>query len=362
MSRILIWGLTENYGGVEKYIIDRLPIFLKKYDEIFIGVSIGSNLQYKSYLDHKNIHINYFPHLSRPSIYFSSIINFIKNQNINTVYCNIGFSNGLLYKAVKSSGAELIVHAHNTRIDVNSIKKRVLLNIYHYISRALFNNIIDRRYACSREAGEWLFADDNFKVKKNAIDLSKFTYNLEDRIAIRKSLGISLDTFVLGHVGRFSYQKNQEFLVDLFKIFQEMYPESKLLFVGDGETKSNIRNQCRLLGIEEKVLFLGFRNDVSKLMQAMDCFILPSRFEGLGIVGIEAQAADLPCFFANTITSEVLITSNSHMFSLNMDLKDLAERIYKYSYNLIRGDNTDTITQSGYSLQEELKECNSSEI
>ena len=357
MVNILIWGLTESFGGVERYVTDRMSLLLSTYDQIYFGFSegIGSDIQWSDFLKNSHIHICNFPHLSTPYLYYREIVKFLKVNKIDVVYCNVGFANALLYKAVKAGGSKLVVHAHNTRIDVNSIKKRVPLNIYHYISRALFDHVIDEKYACSTEAGRWLFSRENFKIKKNAIDVTAYRYNPALRDEVREMLGIKLNTFVIGHVGRFSYQKNHEFLLKLFSHFIKKYPSSLLMLIGTGEKFEEMQEMAHSLGIDSKVLFLGLRKDVNKLMQAMDCFILPSRFEGLGIVGIEAQAAALPCFFADTIPPEILITPGAKQFSLNDNFDYLAERIHDDVHRYTRRDNTELIAKSGYDLKNELK-------
>lgn len=362
MANVLIWGLTEKFGGVERYVLDRMPLFLSKYDEIYFGFSEGIDtdiqIQWSDLLNNSHIHICSFPHLSRPCLYYKKIVEFIRANKVDAVYCNIGFANALLYEAVKIGGSKLIVHAHNTRIDVNSTKKRVALNIYHYISRALFDHVIDERYACSTEAGQWVFSKENFKLKKNAIDLTAYLYDPAIRAEVRKQLNIKPDTIVIGHVGRFSYQKNHEYLIRLFSYFVQKQPDSMLMLIGTGDNFNKIQHLAENMNLTSKVLFLGLRNHVNKLMQAMDCFVLPSRFEGLGIVGIEAQAASLPCFFADTITKEIAVTSNAHFFSIKENAENVATCIYKYmtKHAGARRRNRDELIKAGYDLQEELRQ------
>lgn len=357
MSSILIWGLTESLGGVERYITDRLPLFQTQYDEVYFGfgAGIGSDIQWSALLKKDYIHTCYFPRLSNPRLYYNEIVQFLKEKQINTVYCNLGFANGILYKAIKAGGAKLIVHAHNTRIDVNSTKKRGALICYHYLSRALFDNLIDEKYACSTEAGKWVFSNDNFKIKKNAIDLTAYRYNPSVRDEVRKEFHLTPDTFVIGHVGRFSYQKNHEFLLRLFSRLVKEHPNSLLMLIGTGEKFAEMQSLAHSLEVEPNVLFLGLRKDVNRLMQAMDCFVLSSRFEGLPVVGIEAQAAALPCFFSDAISRELLITNEAICFSLSEDIDALAELIYQSVSSYVRRDNADIIAKSGYDLNEELK-------
>lgn len=134
-------------------------------------------------------------------------------------------------------------------------------------------------------------------MAKNAIDVSKYNYNPHVRDDIRRKLKINDDTFVIGHVGRFTYQKNHEFLINVFKKVHQKVNDSVLLLIGEGPDEGVIKQKVKELKLNNNVMFLGRRNDVPKLFQAMDCFVLPSRFEGLPIVGIEAQAAGLPCVF-----------------------------------------------------------------
>lgn len=351
--KVLIWGLGTKFGGVEKYVFDRLPYLnnVNSFDFAYPGNEI---IDYLDKIDLHKSNIFHTHRLQKPIRYFFSIYRLVQKQHYDIVYCNLAFSNIIFFLAVKAAGAKLVVHSHNTQIDVPGKIKQDIFNVYHYISRLFGNNLIDKKFACSIAAGKWLFGDSSFQIRKNAIDSNIFVYDPEVRKVVRDKLQINDNEFVIGHDGRFSYQKNQEFLVNLFNVILRIYPKSKLLLIGDGEDKNKIKNQCRELGIEGRVIFLGFRNDVSNLMQAMDCFILPSRFEGLGIAGIEAQAADLPCFFSDTITDEVKITPNVHFFSLNDSLYEIAKNVL-LSAHYTRKNNQEIIINNGYDLSTQMK-------
>ena len=147
------------------------------------------------------------------------------------------------------------------------------------------------------------------------INVENFSYNKELRAGIRKELNLE-NNLVIGHIGRFCYQKNQLFLIDIFKQLKKQNPKSKLLFigsyVGDSTDMDSVKAKVLELNLQDEVIFLGIRHDVPNLVQAMDCFLLPSRFEGLCIVGIEAQASGLSCFFSDAITRELEITNLCH--------------------------------------------------
>ena len=163
-------------------------------------------------------------------------------------------------------------------------------------------------------------------IINNAIDINKYKYNKNTRIKIRDELKIN-DKFVIGHIGRFCFQKNHDFLVDVFNEVQKIEKEAVLLLIGEGELEKNIKEKVRKLGIEDKVIFLGTTDNVQDYLQAMDVFVLPSRFEGLPVVGVEAQVSSTKCFFSNNITSEVKITKNVEFISLNCSSKQWAKKI-----------------------------------
>jgi glycosyltransferase involved in cell wall biosynthesis len=136
------------------------------------------------------------------------------------------------------------------------------------------------------------------------VDIDKISYNEQTRLQMRKQLGLANGTLVIGHVGRFHPLKNHDFLVDIFSELHKQIPESILLLVGDGETKFEIERKAQEMKLDGAIKFLGIRNDVDKLLQAMDVFVFPSFYEGLGMVLIEAQASGLPCIISDVIPPE----------------------------------------------------------
>ncbi len=167
-------------------------------------------------------------------------------------------------------------------------------------------------------------------------------------------MGIEAETFCVGHIGRFTYQKNHEYLLKIFAEVLLKRPNSKLVLIGDGDNLQNIKDLVKEKKLYDKILFLGNRKDVPELMQIMDCFVLPSRFEGLPIVGIEAQTAGLPCFFADTITKELGITDLAHFIPLQVTPKEWVEQILQNS-NIDRKDMSKEISAAGYDIKTEIK-------
>lgn len=163
----------------------------------------------------------------------------------------------------------------------------------------------------------------------NAIDAEKFAFDPEERIALREELGIPQDAFVVGHVGRFMYQKNHKFLIDIFvKLLKERL-DARLLLIGEGELMGQIKEKVERLGIRGTVIFTGVRNDVNKLYSVMDVFCLPSFYEGMPVVAWEAQANGLPCVLSNTVCKEAGNNTKNHFLSLNSDTEQWVEEMLK---------------------------------
>ncbi len=355
--KILIFGLTEKFGGVEKYILDRIP-YWKKYNKIDLAFTEPDLIEYRMKID-MGVGIKKVEHLSNPIRYWKKWYTLLKEEQYDEVYCNLGFANCLLYTAVKAAGARLTVHAHNTRIDSTGRVKRIMMVLYHYLSRCCSSQLVDERYGCSCAAFRWLFGKKSIpQVKFNAIhsELYKFDKNIRDRV--RNELGIRKDVLIVGHIGRFSYQKNHEFLLE---IFSEMYIRDKavrLLLINGSNEKDEaweaIQQKTEVLGIGRAVLFLGYRDDIPKLMQAMDVFVLPSRFEGLPLVGVEAQAAGLPCFISDQVTREVKVTDLVEFLPIT-DPAVWAEAILKRRRD-VRTDTSEDIKAAGYDFLTEMND------
>lgn len=176
-------------------------------------------------------------------------------------------------------------------------------------------------FACSELAGRYLFGNKAFdrgkvKIIHNAIDIEKFKFDEVARKKLRKEFGIKDSTVVIGHVGRFVQQKNHTFLVDVFNEYHKKNLDSKLLLVGSGPLEDEIKKKVERLGFKDSVLFLGQRDDINKLYSVMDIFCLPSLYEGLPVVGVEAQAAGLPTIFSNRISEEVIVSSYAKIVSI----------------------------------------------
>ena len=213
-------------------------------------------------------------------------------------------------KAGKKAGVPIrIAHSHNTSIDKDM---KYWLKMYY---RERITSVATDFLACGEEAGQFLFKGKPFEVIPNAIEKEPFLFNEEVRRQKRQELGLG-DELVIGHIGRISYQKNHRLLVQIFSEIVKINPNSRLLIIGVGKKEEEIRKLVNDLGITEKVLFLGKRTDVNELYQAMDAFVMPSFFEGVPVVGVEAQFSHLPCFFSDKVPVEVAFSEATSFIKL----------------------------------------------
>ena len=327
--RVLIIGMHDKIGGVETFLMnyyrnmDRNKIqfdFISIYDKLCFEDEIqqlGGKV-YKICSEKRN-----------PIKYYRQLNKIIEDNQYRIVHINmLSLANILPIIVSKSRKVKhIIVHSHNSNTPSGILRK-----ILNYINKPFLHFATDF-FACSELAAQWMFGKrilkkHNCKIINNAIELDKYKFNEDLRSNIRKKLNIE-NKFVIGHVGRFSYQKNHEFLIDVFYEVQKEEKNAILLLIGEGELEEEIQKKVKRLGIESNVIFLGTTDRVQDYLQAMDLFILPSRFEGLPVVGIEAQASGTKCIFSKNITSEVKVTNNVEFIGLNENIEKWKEEILK---------------------------------
>lgn len=252
---------------------------------------------------------------------------FKQHHEYKIVHCHAYTIGYFCLKAAKKAGIPIrIAHSHNNETvhDIKYLPKLFMQRMFTVHATDLF--------ACSVEAGKYLFKDRSFQVLKNAIDSSVFIANHEIRKKVRKELGLE-DKFVVGHVGRFHPQKNHDFLIDVFAYIKNKRPDAELILVGTGPLEERIQNKVTKKGLSQSVHFLGNRKDMSRIYQAMDVFVFPSLFEGLGIVAIEAQAAGIPIVCSEGLPPETNISPLYKNLLLKDGVKKWAETSIAISQN-----------------------------
>ena len=248
-----------------------------------------------------------------------------------------------------NSSAITIAHARSAGVDKGA---------KGYVTKLLRSSLkhkADYCFTCSKEAGIAVFGEKWVNKRKvwtipNAIDANRFQYNETVRNEVRAKLGVQ-DKFVIGHVGRFGFMKNHTYLVDIFAELCKHRDNMALVLIGKGEEEENIHNKLKVLGLEDKVLFLGNKFDVERYYQAFDYFVFPSTFEGLPGSVAEAQAAGLHCLISDKITREVALTELVSYRSIEEEPKLWAEEILKNSDKaLIRKDMREAIAKKGFDV------------
>lgn len=240
-----------------------------------------------------------------------------------------------------------IAHAHNTECEGK------LRKIVHVINRYRLKKCATNYFACSKDAGKWMFNlqhENGFLVVNNGIEVENYIYDLKKRLSMRNKLNIG-DSYVIGFVGRFETQKNPMFICETFYELKKELPNVKLLLVGEGSMHEEMAQYLKGKDILDSIIFTGVVTNVEDYLQAMDCFILPSLFEGLGIVAIEAQASGLPCYLSDAIPQEVKITDLVHFLPIENGCKIWKEEIISQLKNKFERKNMyDEIVEADYDI------------
>lgn len=359
-KRVLEVGMTRNWGGLETYLMQQfrhLDPARVHYDFVNITgeydicfqqeiLDAGSEV-FRVCSRHRNPlrHYREWYQLLRghAGVYDAIVLN---TNSLEYVYP--------LVIAKKFGIPRRVIHSHNAGFE-NAIgtARRALIAMNQRLLRASATDYL----ACSEAAGRWMFGEETpFHVVHNAIDTASYRPDAARRVSVRTALGLG-DALVLGHVGRFSYQKNHDFLLDIFAAVHAKHPDAVLLLVGDavGDTTflDAAHEKAERLGLSENVRFLGLRSDVPDLMQAMDAFLLPSHFEGLPLVGVEAQAAGLPCYVSDAVSQELAMTDCMHFLPLGA-AETWADAILRDA-GQPRQDTSEAIRRAGYDIEAETR-------
>lgn len=255
----------------------------------------------------------------------------IKKGNYDIVHINGNYWLRIFdcIAAKKAGVRKVIIHSHNSNAGNSSSIK----NIIHKLLKKLFDYVATDYYTCSDKAAEWMFSkkicnNKQYTLIRNGVEINRFKFNNEIRTKLRKELKVDRK-FVIGHIGRFQYQKNHDFLIDIFKKCKNIRKNSVLLLIGEGPLEESIKQKVRDLNLEDSVLFLGNKRDAYNYYNVMDCFVLPSYFEGLPIVCVESQANGVPTIISDSITKQVKINNDLKSISLNEKPQKWAEVILK---------------------------------
>ena len=360
MKKVLHIGIGEHFGGIAKLNLE----YVKNINNFQIDV-LTPNKKYFTYFEKNlkkyksNLYDLNITKMTRKNeiIYDYRLYKFLKNNKYDIIHINSDiffFSFRVLLISKICKVKKIVMHTHGTQ-KVNPIK-RLLINVLN----PLYRSMIDEYLTCSKQAESSLYTKkfikkNKVKLLKNGININAFKFNEKYRIEYQKKLNIESKN-VYCHIGRFKKVKNHEKLIDIFYEIQKQDSNSVLLLIGDGVLLNQIKEKVNNLKIDDKVLFLGFRDDINKILNAVDVLIFPSFHEGLGITLIEAQTNGVLVFSSDTIPIEAKLSNNFYYFNINDKNIDIANRIINQKNNINhRNDAYKCAIENGYDIKDVCK-------
>jgi len=324
MKKVLIGMICDGKaGGIDKYLLNFYDT-VKSEDICVDFLTNNKDPELEKRLNETGARLYEIPSLMHPVRQYNEVKKLIQHNGYDIVYMNI--STALTFPILKAAYdckvKKIIAHSHSSGYDSENAVKRSAFTWLHFLCKGFVCKYANSFLCCSDKAAEWMFdraiiRRKKFQVVLNAVDTSKFTFDNEKRQFFRKKLGLE-NKFVIGNVGNMCYPKNQLFLIDVFYELLKKTPDAHLVIIGDGVLLPQIQTKIGKYHLEENVSLLG-RVDVSEgYMNAFDVFALPSRFEGLGIVFIEAQYTRVPCVASDRVPSLAKISNMISFVPLNV--------------------------------------------
>ena len=337
--------------------------------------------------------MNYYRHIDRSKIQFDFLCNKKKpgayDDEIKRMGGRIYHTPGLnpakypsylkcMKKIFEENPEYKIVEAHNGALGVYALHaakvNHIPVRIFHahgasitrdwklpikLVCKALLPSNMNQHFSCGIEAARCYFGEkvverNDYELIPNAIEVNRFVFDPTIRNRIRHDNHLE-NKHVVGHVGRFMSQKNHTFLLDVFAEVSKRDSLAHLVLLGDGELMDAMKEKASNLGIKDRVTFVGNVGNANEWYQAFDCFVLPSVWEGLPVVGVEAQAADLPCIFSSVVTREIGLSERAKFISLTEEISTWAAEICNALKQSVRNDNTKLITEHHYNIEIEAK-------
>ena len=345
------------FGGIEKLLLDvfenkknlsihydLLTLISEKNDALIKKISLLGVGYYTLGLEN-------YSSINRQLYHYKGLYEFVKKNHYDVVHINISsYVRVLDMFVLKMAGVKTrIIHSHSSDVK-DSFTRRILRPM-----RNLYDFFATDFLACSDNAAKYLFSRKIYNEKKyiiinNGIEVKKYLYSNTERKRIRNSLDIQEDVLVFGHVGRLTEAKNHMFLLETYSELVKLWPRSKLLLVGDGELKKDIEEKINSLGIKNSVIMYGTSSDIPALLSAMDIFLFPSKWEGLGISVVEAQCNGLPCYISENVPKTAIITSNVSQYNISKGAEWWAKNILNKKNQ--RVNETRKIVEAAYDIRQ----------
>lgn len=358
MKKILIFGMGDNLGGVESVIYNYYSHFdTKKIHADFLtncdhmvhedDIKANGSKVYKICSRHNN----FFQYRKDINDFFSK-----HGKEYDAIWVNLCLLSNIDYlKLAKKYGIKKrIIHCHNSK-NMGSM----LNGIMHKFNKLFIARYATDYWTCSHEASNFFYSNKMIKSSKyllinNAIDYDKYKYNEKTRNKVRKDMKWD-GKVIVGNIGRLHFQKNQEFAIKVFEELNKKISNSLLVLVGDGPDSESLKQMVHTLDLDDKVAFLGMRNDIDQLLQAMDIFLFPSLFEGLSIALVEAQASGILITTSNNVSNETNMSSNIYFWDLGLSASEWADKISKLFKTYDRKKASNDIKTRGFDIRVEAK-------
>lgn len=359
--KILIFGLSARLGGVESFLLNYSYELLKIDSSIYLDFIVFDEVpSYCSALEKSErcafiVVPNRFLH---PFRYKRILRHSMLTGHYDALWANLcTLSDISVLKIARPFIPRRIVHSHNSENMGNYINK-----VLHAVHKLQLEKCATDFFACSEQAAAFMFDGVVSSIKDvvivpNAIDVDRFTFNEEVRNEKRALLGWQ-NCFVIGNVGRFHSQKNHHFIIQVFKKVIDREPHARLLLIGEGGLRDSVENEIKSCGIEDVVSILNPVMDVEKMYSAMDVFLFPSLYEGLGLAAIEAQTSGLPCLLSDTIPSVCRISNKTKFMSLKKSADEWADALidlYDRYADSDRSFDCENARKHGYNIRIEVK-------
>lgn len=336
--KVFMIGMSPNKGGVETYITNLCQHLDKeKYEIIYCLPEM--DIDGRHWTCPKNRH-NYFS-------YKRFWTEFFKVNYFDVIYYNACDIVSIdMLKFAKKAGVKVrVIHAHSTD---NQINMKFYHKIFETYNRKYISNYANLLFACSENAGKWMFPNDKFTVIKNGIDIKHFSYNVSKKVELQNEFGFT-SKYTIGYLGRLGSEKNPLRTIKIMEAVMDKNIEVDGVIVGDGEYRKDLIDAIEQSKHKNRIHYVGPRNDAYKWYSLFDCLIMPSLFEGLPFTLVEAQTAGLPCVVSSTVSKEADITGTLDFVSLDSDDEIWAEHILD-SLKKDRFVNEEKLIKSGFSI------------
>ena len=358
--KVLHFPMTNAYSGVAQYVLENWRFIDKRRFQFDFMTLSKTKLFFEDTVAEQGCKVHHIScYAEENNEQFTKEVLEIMSEGYDIIQLHTSYWKSFLVEelAREAGVPRIIIHSHNSSVLEGDHREERIAHHQQCVAN-LRETIATDYWACSREAAKWLYGNsipaERIVIQKNAIDIDRFRYNPDTAQRIRKEFGWN-DCYVIGHVGRFSYQKNHAFLMRIFKAVHDRNSSTRLLLVGIGPEREKVDRMIDELNLQDNVSILERRNDVHELLQAVDCFVLPSLFEGFPIVLTEAQATGCHCITSEAVIEEAILTKNAERLPLEENtwinrLKDLSEGKPGRQIN-----NAEVLIEQGYDLKDQIK-------